>query len=166
MNKKFDNYKFSDVIDEANKKGLITSYEEFSKTEDAKKYTLSEEEVAYYTSLHKEQFKIGDIVFVSNYTYKNGERGTNHIFVIIDNLKAIDITYFGFLLSSQISKEGYKYNEKINKNDLNRLHKNSIVKCDDLISISEANILFKIGEVTQEELMKFKNAYREYLSNL
>mgnify|MGYP001624304978 CR=1 FL=1 len=50
------------------------------------------------------QFNIGDIVFVNNYEYKNGSNGQNHSFVIIDDGQAIDINYFGFLLSSQIKK--------------------------------------------------------------
>ena len=48
------------------------------------------------------QFNVGDIVFVSNYAYKDGNEGQNHSFVIIDDGQAIDINYFGFLLSSQL----------------------------------------------------------------
>lgn len=78
--------------------------------------------------------------------------------------QAVDITYFGFLLSSQLSKQSYKYNEKLDKNSVNNLHKDSIVKCDDLISISEKEILFKIGEVSQNELERFIETYFRYLS--
>ena len=49
------------------------------------------------------------------------------------------------------------------KNDLNKLYKDSIVKCDDLIEIYEAEIKFKIGEVTQDDLDKFINTYKMYL---
>ncbi len=110
-------------------------------------------------------FNVGDIVFVLNYKYKNGNSGQNHIFVIIDDGQAIDIDYFGFLLSSQINKSTYPYNHFLNKNKMNNLYKNSIVKCDDLIKISESDIQFKIGEVTESELNRFIDTYENYLEN-
>lgn len=112
------------------------------------------------------KFGIGDIVFVSNYMYKNGENGRNHSFVIIDDGQAVDINYFGFLLSSNIEKATYPFNEELCKNDTNNLYKDSIVKCDDLIEINENEIKFKIGVVTQEDLNKFIDTYAEYLNTL
>lgn len=112
------------------------------------------------------QFSVGDIVFVSNYTYKNGDEGQNHSFVIIDDGQAVDINYFGFLLSSQIEKATYPYNERLNKNRKNNLRKDSIVKCDDLISIEETEIKFKIGQVEEEDLEKFINTYSKYLETV
>ena len=109
------------------------------------------------------EFNIGDIVFVSDYIYKNRTAGKNHIFVIIDSQQAIDINYFGFLLSSNIAKSKYLYNEFLEKNKENNLFKDSIVKCDDLIKISESNIKFKIGKVTQKELNRFIDSYQKYL---
>lgn len=110
------------------------------------------------------QFDIGDIVFVSNYEYKSGVNGQNHIFVIIDDGQAIDFDYyFGFLLSSKTAKVTYPYNERLNKNETNGLNKDSIVKCDDLIEISEANIKFKLGTVEQEDLERFVDTYVKYL---
>ena len=109
------------------------------------------------------KFSIGDIVFVSNYEYKNGNNGQNHSFVIIDDGQAIDINYFGFLLSSHLDKATYPYNEELNRNETNNLHRNSIVKCDDLIEISENEIKFKIGTVTQEDLERFVDTYSKYL---
>ena len=53
----------------------------------------------------------------------------------------------------------------LNKNEFNRLKKDSIVKCDDLITILEEDIKFKIGEVTEEELERFINAYDKYLES-
>ena len=97
-------------------------------------------------------FGIGDIVFVSNYEYKSGNVGQNHSFVIIDDGQAIDINYFGFLLSSHVEKATYPYNEKLDKNNINNLRQDSIVKCDDLIEISENDIRFKIGTVTEDDL--------------
>ena len=109
------------------------------------------------------KFEIGDIVFVSNYEYKSGNVGQNHSFVIIDDGQAIDINYFGFLLSSHVEKATYPYNEKLEKNNVNNLRQDSIVKCDDLIEISENEIRFKIGTVAEDDLNKFINTYSKYL---
>lgn len=160
--------KVKKLIDEAKEKGLIKTYSEFLETEEANMYTLSEEESTYYISHDNKKlkkYKIGDIVFVSAYKYKNGDIGKNHSFVIIDDSQAIDINYFGFLISSQVQKVSYPYNEMLNKNSENNLYKDSIVKCDDLIILSEENIKFKIGEVTDDELEKFIKAYSNYLEN-
>ena len=108
-------------------------------------------------------FGIGDVAFVSNYEYKSGNVGQNHSFVIIDDGQAIDINYFGFLLSSHVEKATYPYNEKLDKNNINNLRQDSIVKCDDLIEISENDIRFKIGTVTEEDLNKFIDTYSKYL---
>lgn len=112
------------------------------------------------------KFNIGDIVFVSNYEYKNGATGTNHSFVIIDDGQAVDMNYFGFLLSSKTEKSTYPYNESLNKNQTNGLKKDSIVKCDDLIEIAKREIVFKIGYVEQVELERFMNTYMKYLQEI
>lgn len=113
------------------------------------------------------KYSIGDIVFVVKYEYKSGETGNNHIFVIVDDDgQAIDINYFGFLLSSNTSKSTYPFNEILNKNKTNGLYKNSIVKCDDLIELPEKDIQFKIGSVTQNELSRFLTAYSKYLNTI
>lgn len=109
------------------------------------------------------EYNIGDIIFVENYKYKDGSNGTNHSFVIIDESQAVDIDYFGFLISSKIEKESYPYNEKLAKNEENNLRKNSIVKCDDLIRISEEKVKFKIGTVTEDDLNRFLNTYIKYI---
>ena len=109
------------------------------------------------------KFNIGDIVFVSNYEYKNGNNGQNHSFVIIDDGQAVDVNYFGFLLSSQVDKSTYPYNETLYKDAINNLRKDSIVKCDDLIEIAESEIQFKIGTVTQDQLYRFINTYSKFL---
>lgn len=111
------------------------------------------------------KFDIGDIVFVANYAYKNGGNGQNHSFVIIDDGQAVDINYFGFLLSFNINKATYPYNEELNKNSNNNLRKNSIVKCDDLIEIAEKEIQFRIGSVEQEDLDRFISTFEKYLKN-
>lgn len=88
----------------------------------------------------------------------------NHSFVIIDNDTAIDINYFGFLLSSQIYKCTYPYNELIKSDNINHLKKDSIVKCDDLIEIKNTEIQFKIGEVSEKDLERFINTYEKFLT--
>lgn len=158
--------KIKEIINIAKDKGLVKTYSEFCETEDSKNFCVSEEEAIYYTYLNEDnlkKYKIGDIVFVTKYMYKSGIYGEKHIFVIIDDGQAVDITYFGFLLSSQFYKSNYKYNEPLNKNELNKLHKDSIVKCDDLISISKTDILFKIGEVSETDLERFVDTYKKYL---
>lgn len=67
--------------------------------------------------------------------------------------------------NSKISTS-YKYNKVLKKNNQNRLNKDSIVKCDDLISISEVDIIFKIGEVSKSELKQFIDTYKRYLNSM
>ena len=67
------------------------------------------------------------------------------------------------MVSSQTQKAIYSFNELLNKSEINKLKQNSIVKCDDLVTIINENIKFKIGEVTDEELDRFINAYSKYI---
>lgn len=112
------------------------------------------------------KYSIGDIVFVAKYEYKSGQIGENHSFVIIDDGQAIDINYFGFLLSSNINKASYPFNEVLNKDNANNLRKDSIVKCDDLIQLTETEIQFKIGSVAEEDLKRFLDTYEKYLDTI
>ena len=157
------------LISKAKSKGLIKEYSDFINEKEAEDYNLLQEEVEYYESEHKKQsykkYKVGDIVFVSNYIYKNSVPGYNHIFVIISEGQVVDINYFGFLLSSKLNKASYTYNKRLNKNKQNNLYKNSIVKCDDLIKINEDEIKFKIGEVSPNYLESFVELYLDYLEN-
>lgn len=110
-------------------------------------------------------FSIGDIVFVENYVYKNGEKGTEHMFVIVDEGQVIQLSnYFGFLVSSNMSKASYPFNEVLNKDNANNLKMDSIVKCDDLIEIAEDEIKFKVGNVMQDDLLRFIDTYFKYLN--
>lgn len=110
------------------------------------------------------KFSIGDIVYVTKYQYKSGELGENHLLVIIDDGQAIDWdNYFGFLLTSNKKQIKYKYNKPLKKNKKNNLDKDSIVKCDDFIEISEKEIQFKVGEVDQNDLERFLSTYMEFL---
>lgn len=112
------------------------------------------------------KYSIGDIVFVAKYEYKSGQIGENHSFVIIDDGQAIDINYFGFLLSSNVNKASYPFNEVLNKDNDNNLRKDSIVKCDDLIQLTETEIQFKIGSVAEEDLKRFLDTYEKYLDTI
>lgn len=121
----------------------------------------------------KKKYEVGDIVFVSKYSYDGGQNGQNHLFVIIDidDEQLVPIEYFGLIVSSHIekSKENnpfFKFNEKLNKNDKNNLNKDSIVKCDQIYRIPQKNIQFKIGQVDIDDYMRFMEAYNEFLSTL
>ena len=92
MNKDDYKLKIRRLIKELEQKGLIKTYSEFLEDENSKIYALSEEESIYYISKHNKEtkkYKIGDIVFVSQYKYKSGLNGNNHSFVIIDEGQAV-----------------------------------------------------------------------------
>ena len=111
-------------------------------------------------------YNIGDIVFVLKYKYKSGHEGTAHFFVMIDENQGIELyDYLGFLISSNTDKRTYPYNRILNKDKVNNLRKDSIVKCDDLIEIDKSQIAFKIGHVTKEKLEEFIDTYQKYLND-
>ena len=113
------------------------------------------------------KYEIGDIVFVSKYKYENGKDGNNHLFVIIsDDNEYIPIKYFGMIVSSRIEKAKYKTNIKINKNDENGLHQDSIVKCDYIYKIPTKNIVMKIGRVDIDDYLKFIEIYNDILEKV
>ena len=128
-------------------------------------YALTPEEVNYYISENFEKFediKRGDIVFVEKFIYGNGEIGQNHLFVILDNNRYMPIEYFCMIISSNIKKEKYKYNIKINKNKENKLYKNSIVKTYHIYKLNENNILKKVGRIDNDMIKLFESKYEEY----
>lgn len=120
------------------------------------------------------KYEVGDIVFVSKYSYDGGEEGKNHLFVIIDaeDSQLVPVEYFGLIVSSHIekSKESnnpvFKFNERINKNKINNLRTDSIVKCDQIYEIPLKNIQFKIGQVDIDDYIRFMDAYNEFLNTL
>lgn len=103
------------------------------------------------------EYNIGDIVFVKEYQYSNGLKGTKHLFVIIekDNY-AVTIEYFAMLISSHIEKLKYNTNKFLTRSQLNNLHRDSIVKTDEIYKIKNENILFKIGRVKKETVDEYK----------
>ena len=104
------------------------------------------------------------IVFVSDYRYDNGAKGKNHLFVIIEqNNLTVPIENFGMLISSNLEKLKYKSNKLINKDNKNRLNKDSIVKTDVIYKISNEQILFKIGEVNLDKVKEYKQSFYEQI---
>lgn len=115
------------------------------------------------------QYKMGDIVFASEAIKKeNSDKIKSHLFVIIDDDgNGVPADYFGFVVSSNLKKSNknspYKYNEELAMNNVNNLRTNSIVKCDQLMNIPANNINMKIGEVEEEDLVRFLNSFNTYL---
>ena len=123
---------------------------------------LKEEEESYSIN-----YEIGDIVFVKEYTYSDGKIGSNHLFVIIDqDNTAVPIENFGMLISSNLEKLKFNSNKLLKKDNINNLHKDSIVKTDVIYKILNEQILFKIGKVDNEKIEEYKkNFYNNLKSN-
>lgn len=120
---------------------------------------LEESEEIYNTN-----YNVGDIVFVKEYLYSNGETGNNHFFVIIDqDNTAIPIENFGMLVSSNLDKLKYSSNKLLEKDKTNNLHKDSIIKTDVIYKILNEQILFKIGTVDNERIEEYKKSFYESL---
>ena len=123
--------------------------------------------------VNKSKYEIGDIVFVSKYTYtENKAKGLNHLFVIIDEdkIEAVTVEYFGLIVSSHREKckdvSPFPHNEPIDKNQNNGLNCDSIVKCDDVYSIPPQNIQFKIGSVDVDDYIRFIDSYSKALKKI
>ncbi len=107
-------------------------------------------------------YKIGDIIFVQKYKYKNGLLGNNHMFLIVDVQESRrSLIYFGMLISSKIQKISYKANKYIEKDNQNNLKKDSIIKTDAIYKIFTKNILLKIGNIDKTKV----DIYKNYLIN-
>ena len=115
---------------------------------------------------HKKNYGIGDIVFVGEYMYSDGKVGNNHFFVIIDqDNTAVPIENFGMLISSNLNKLKYKANKFLEKDTVNNLHKDSIVKTDIIYKISNEQIIFKIGKVDADKIEEYKKSFFETLKD-
>ena len=116
--------------------------------------------VADDSEAYNATYSIGDIVFVKEYKYKNGRKKKNHLFVIVgeDNL-VVPIEYFGMLISSKISKVKYTSNKLLNKDNINKLHTDSIVKTDIIYKINPRAIAFKIGKVDKNKIEEYRESY-------
>ena len=116
---------------------------------------IGESKVEYLT-----KYSIGDIIYVKEFLFPNGSIETDHLFVIVedDNI-CVPLDYFGFIISSRLNKLKYDSNVLLEKDSLNNLSKDSIVKTDCLYKISSDNILFKIGRVSECNVLKYKNMF-------
>jgi len=110
------------------------------------------------------KYKKGDIVFASRYNYPDGQVGNRHLFIVIavlddGKLEVLSDEYLSLIISSKREKgndvSDYTYNQPLDKNDINNLRDDSIVKCDAIFVIDEKHITKKIGEVTDDEFNKY-----------
>lgn len=82
------------------------------------------------------------------------------MFVIIDqNNIAIPIENFGMLISSKLDKLKYNTNKLIEKDNLNGLNEDSIVKTDVVYKILNSQIIFKIGKVDLNKVEEYKKLF-------
>lgn len=111
-----------------------------------------------------DQYAVGDIVFVKEYQYDDGTLGYNHLFVIIDqDNAAVPIENFGMLISSNLNKLKFDTNILLEKDNINNLQKDSIVKTDVIYKIATEQILFKIGTVDNEKIEEYKKSFLDIL---
>lgn len=115
------------------------------------------------------KYDIGDIVFVREYKYPNGNNGNSHLFVIIgDDGELVPAEYFGLIVSSHTEKSkevsNYKFNEPLKKNTQNGLTKDSIVRCDDVYSLQKEYVVYKIGSVDAGDFIRFITSYNNSLN--
>lgn len=102
------------------------------------------------------EYNIGDIIYAKEFTYKNGEKGKNHMFIIIGkNNFAVPIEYFTLIISSKMNKLKFKENILLKKDTKNNLSKDSIVKTDWIYNIAHNNTLFYIGKVEKSIVNTF-----------
>ena len=139
------------IIELARKNNLIKELKDIDIVEDNSIY-LNEENSSYNF-----KYNVGDIVFVKKYNYSNGTKGSNHLFLIIEDNYIVSMDYFCLLIYSQLDKLKYDTNLFLAKDCKNNLKKDSILKLDNIYRIENNDILFKVGEVTQEKL----NVYRD-----
>ena len=164
-----ENENLSDFLKVAYKynkiKNIEEAFKEFPVEEEWHKgeveILLNEDAQNYYID-----YNIGDIVFVKEYTYSDGKTGKNHLFVIIDkDNTAVPIENFGMLISSNLNKLKFNSNKLLQKDNVNNLHKDSIVKTDVLYKIRNEQILFSIGKVDDEKIEEYKKSFYELLQN-
>ena len=119
----------------------------------------------YYLKEDSEDYSIysvGDIVFVRKYKYKDGKEGKDHLFVIVEeNNLLIPIEYLSMLISSKLDKLKYPANALLEKNENNKLKKDSIVKTDVIYNIRSSEILFKVGEVDLDRIKEFRKSFKK-----
>ena len=150
-------YKYNKVKD------LKEAFEEYSVEEEWHKGKI-ENVIKETKENYNENYDIGDIVFVREYSYSDGRIGNNHFFVIIDqDNTAVPIENFGMLISSNLNKLKFTANKLLEKNKMNNLTKDSIVKTDIVYKILVEQIIFKIGKVDNERIEEYKKSFYDSL---
>lgn len=115
------------------------------------------------------KYEIGDIIWVAEFESEDDSLVDHHYYVVVnDDGKVVPADYFGFVISSNTkkSKENskFKFNEPLNRDKKNKLHYDSIVKCDKLYTIPKKTVSYKLGSVNVEDMLRFLEAYKEFLS--
>lgn len=152
-------YKYGKVKD------LKEAFNEFPVEEEWHKGKI-ENVIKEDSEVYNIEYRIGDIVFVREYFYSDGKTGNNHFFVIIDqDNTAVPIENFGMLISSNLNKLKFDNNKLLEKDKINNLHKDSIVKTDIVYKILNEQIVFKIGKVDYEKIEEYKSSFYETLKN-
>ena len=150
-------YKYNKVKD------LKEAFEEYPVEEEWHKGKI-ENVIKETKENYNENYDIGDIVFVREYSYSDGRIGNNHFFVIIDqDNTAVPIENFGMLISSNLNKLKFTANKLLEKNKMNNLNKDSIVKTDIVYKILDEQIIFKIGKVDNERIEEYKKSFYDSL---
>jgi len=141
-------------------KDIKEAFEEYPVEEEWHKGKI--EKVLRESNVDYSPYQIGDIVFVKEYLYSNGNKGTNHFFVIIDqNNIAVPLENFGMLISSNLNKLRYESNKLLKKDETNGLNKDSIVKTDIIYKILNEQIIFKVGKVDTSKIEEYKKCFYE-----
>ncbi len=145
-------------------KELKDAFEEYPVDEEWHKGKL--ENVLNEDNTSYNHYEIGDIVFVKEYSYSDGKIGNNHFFVIIDqDNTAVPIENFGMLVSSNLDKLRFKSNKLLEKDAMNNLYKDSLVKTEFVYKISNEQIIFKIGIVSYEKIEEYKKSFYDNLKD-
>ena len=147
------------IIELAKKNNLIKELKDVDIIEDNSIYLNDEENVYNF------KYNVGDIVFVKKYNYSDGNNGSNHLFLIIEDNYIVSMDYFCLLISSQLDKLKYETNLFLAKDCINNLKKDSILKLDNIYRIENEDILFKVGEVTKEKLDIYRDTFIKMYSN-
>lgn len=166
MKMKEDLSDFLKIVYEYNKvRDLKEAFEEYPVEDEWHKGKI-ENVIKEAKENYNENYDVGDIVFVREYSYSDGRIGNNHFFVIIDqDNTAVPIENFGMLISSNLNKLKFTTNKLLEKDKMNNLHKDSIVKTDIVYKILNEQIIFKIGKVDNEKIEEYKKSFYNSLNN-
>lgn len=144
----------------AQKNGDVKKY---SEVYDSDPNILEECERLFYIgekTVKYPKYEIGDIIFVKN--YKENGNVNNHLFVIVDDDNyGVPIDYFCMIISSNLDKIKYKSNKLLQKDNINNLNKDSIVKTDTIYDIKYDEISFSVGKVDIELIKEYEKLYLE-----